>query len=206
MAESGKADFLTYRLFLTGWDTSIVSRPRAGMTARGGHGVAEAGRRGRASMSTACRQKVREPCLVAIGNGCSSVVREWRWAYRWWPGSSPSLLCPGQQCGAPLRHCYGHGDGPQAQNHLWAAHVEQRVCGGGCSPPQVRAGQGVWGAGAGRHPLLPGTQRQKKGGFLRLALQVSYTGALSTFPGSQDKCASTTSLSTSIGRTAHIMH
>lgn len=25
MAESGKADFLTYRLFLTGWDTSIVS-------------------------------------------------------------------------------------------------------------------------------------------------------------------------------------
>ncbi|XP_049683544.1 NADPH oxidase 1 isoform X2 [Accipiter gentilis] len=137
MAESGKADFLTYRLFLTGWDTSIVSRPQAGMTARGGHGVAEAGRRGRASMSTACRQKVREPCLVAIGNGCSSVVREWRWAYRWWPGSSPSLLCPGQQCGTPLRHCYGHGDGPQAQNHLWAAHVEQRVCGGGCSPPQV---------------------------------------------------------------------
>lgn len=129
---------------------------------KGGHGVAKAGRRGRASTSTACRQKVRERCLVGISNGCSSVVRDWRWAHRRWPRSSPSLLCPGHQRGAPLRHRYRHSDGPQAQNHLWAAHVEQRVCGGGCSPPQVRAGQGVWGAGAGRHPLLPGTQRRSE--------------------------------------------
>lgn len=50
MAESGKADFLTYRLFLTGWNNSIVSWPRAGMTARGTHRVAELGRRGRASL------------------------------------------------------------------------------------------------------------------------------------------------------------
>lgn len=153
MAESGKADFLTYRLFLTGWNTSIVSWPRAGMTAKGDTGrpscAGEAGR--------ACRQKVKEQFLVGSSGGCSSEVRDWRWACGRWPGSSLSLLCPGQQRGAPLRHHDGHGDGAQAQNHLWAAHVEQRVCGGGCSPPQVRAGQGVQGDGARRHPTLPST-------------------------------------------------
>lgn len=38
MAESGKAAFLTYRLFLTGWDTSIVSQPGAGLAATGDPG------------------------------------------------------------------------------------------------------------------------------------------------------------------------
>lgn len=41
MAESGKADFLTYRLFLTGWNNSMVSQAQAGMAARGGHRVAK---------------------------------------------------------------------------------------------------------------------------------------------------------------------
>lgn len=64
MAESGKADFLTYRLFLTGWNTSIVSRPRAGMAARGDTGWPSwAGRAGQA-MTMAFRHKVQAGCLV----------------------------------------------------------------------------------------------------------------------------------------------
>uniref|UniRef100_A0A8C2U082 NADPH oxidase 1 n=1 Tax=Coturnix japonica TaxID=93934 RepID=A0A8C2U082_COTJA len=94
MAESGKADFLTYRLFLTGWDNSIVSWLQLGMAARG-------------------------------------------W---WWPRSSFSLLCPGQQRSTPLRHSHGHGDRPEAQNHLWEAQVGHRILSGGHSPPQVRYG------------------------------------------------------------------
>ncbi|XP_066861282.1 NADPH oxidase 1 isoform X1 [Anser cygnoides] len=42
-----------------------------------------------------------------------------------------------QQRGAPLRHRHGHGDGPETQNHLWAAHVERRVFSSGHGPPQV---------------------------------------------------------------------
>jgi len=129
MAESGKADFLTYRLFLTGWDTSIVSWPRAGTTARGRRGVAELGERAGRRSGHGVWWVL--PCGQGLEVGCV-----------WWPGSSPSPLCPGQQRGAPLRHRYGHGDGPPAQNHLRAAHVEQRVCSGGRSPPQVRARQG----------------------------------------------------------------
>ncbi|XP_040428855.1 NADPH oxidase 1 isoform X2 [Cygnus olor] len=55
MAESGKADFLTYRLFLTGWDTSIVSWLWVGTTARRGRLVAEPRRKGGASALTARR-------------------------------------------------------------------------------------------------------------------------------------------------------
>lgn len=44
MAESGKANFLTYRLFLTGWNNSIVSQAQAATAARGGHRVAKLGR------------------------------------------------------------------------------------------------------------------------------------------------------------------
>lgn len=143
MAESGKADFLTYRLFLTGWNNSIVSQPQAGLAARGGYRVAKLGRKGRASMTMAFRHKVQAHCLV-------------RSTLLWW-GTGGRLMsvvltipaCPGQQCGTPLRHCYGHSDRPQAQNHLWAAHVEHGVCSSGCSPPQVRAEQGIWGAGVG---------------------------------------------------------
>lgn len=68
------------------------------------------------------------------------------------PGVLTIPACPGQQRGAPLRHRYGHSDGPQAQNHLRAAHVEHGVCSSGCSPPQVRAEQGTWDVGAGGTP------------------------------------------------------
>ena len=57
MAESGKADFLTYRLFLTGWDTSIVSQPWAGMIARGDMGwPRQAGEGGQARQQLAGRK------------------------------------------------------------------------------------------------------------------------------------------------------
>lgn len=131
MAESGKADFLTYRLFLTGWDTSIVSRLWVGMTRRGGRLVAEPRRKGRERL-----------CLSGIRS--SSRGRDLR-AGCWWLGSSPSPLRAGQQRGAPLRHCHGHGDGPETQNHLRAAHVERRVFSSGHGPPQVRAG--TWALG-----------------------------------------------------------
>lgn len=64
MAESGKADFLTYRLFLTGWDTSIVSQAQAGMAARGAHREAKLGNKGRANMTTAFRHQVQAQRLV----------------------------------------------------------------------------------------------------------------------------------------------
>lgn len=98
------------------------------------------------------------------------------------PGVLTIPACPGQQRGAPLRHCYGHSDGPQAQNHLRAAHVEHGVCSSGCSPPQVRAEQGTWDVGTGGTPSTLALSTGLASGEVCYPLQGAQKAFKSLFP------------------------